>query len=91
MAKGRPRKKLDDSVFSNRVAARIIELMGKREVSIEDLFDGMQQAGFTKKIGTLRKWLQGQNPVDIEAIPYIAFVLQVRPRMIIPDEPIPKF
>jgi transcriptional regulator with XRE-family HTH domain len=88
--KGRPRKKLDDSVFSNRVAAHIIELMKKKGITVEVLHERMQQIGFERKIETVKKWLQGQNPIDIEALPAIAFALQSKPRLLVPNEPAPE-
>jgi hypothetical protein len=84
--KGRPRKKLDDSVFSNRVAAHIIELMTKRSITAEQLHEGMQENGYEGGMETVKKWLQGRSKVDLNAMPALAATLNCRVRTLLPNE-----
>ena len=84
--KGRPRKKLDDSVFSNRVAARIIELIRKKKMTVEQLHEKMELNGYDGGVETVKKWLQGYSKIDLNALPDIAAALSCKVRTVMPDE-----
>lgn len=84
--RGRPRRKLDNLVFSNRVANRIVDLMKKEGLTGEQLYERMTEGGFVGSRETVRKWLSGHNRIDINALPVFAKALDCTTRVLIPKD-----
>jgi len=84
--KGRPRRKLDESTYSNRLATRIQGLMDKAGLTAEALRNRLAQGGYEASVSTIQAWAAGRNRVDIDVIPHLARALDVSCRTVFPKE-----
>jgi len=81
---GRKRKAVDQSSYSGRVASQLVRLREEAGLSVDEVVEKVNKAGYEVSIATLKHWENNRIKVNIDAIPYLAKSLKVKPHDIWP-------
>ncbi|MFH5806432.1 hypothetical protein [Alienimonas sp. DA493] len=76
--KGRPPKPVDQSTYSGRFAARLRELRERRELSVADLRDHLEDGGVKVVEETIRSWERNASTPPLDVFPVLARILYIK-------------
>ncbi len=79
-------KPIDDSTYSGRVAIRLRKLREGAGLSVEQVVEKLNNAGWSIGVQTYYGWENKRRSVDLDAVPFVAKVLKVKPRELLPEK-----
>lgn len=82
----KPRKEPDTKRYAGRVAVRLRELRTLRRLTQEQLAEKLTKSGYPISTPTVYAWENGNLQVQIDALPYVAKVLQVTVGQFMPEK-----
>lgn len=81
---GKKRKSVSTATYSGRVALRLVKLRGDADLSVNEVVEKINKAGYEVAMSTYRSWENKGRSVPLDAIPAICKALKVRPRKFVP-------
>jgi len=83
----RPRSEIDTSTYTGRVAARVVELMTKRQMSADELQTALRQHGVDASTASIYTWIGHTRDIPPDNYPAFAKALGLKSvRAFLPEE-----
>lgn len=81
---GKKRKAVDQTSYSGRVAVRLVKLREEAGLSVEQVVETVNKAGYEMSTNAYRQWEAGNRQVNWDAVPAICKSLKTKARNLIP-------
>ena len=81
---GKKRKAVDQSSYSGRVASRLVKLREEAGLTVEQVVEKINKAGYDMGCPAYRHWESNRSQINVDAIPSIAKALRMKPREVLP-------
>ncbi len=79
-------KPIDDSSYSGRFAIRLRELREKAGLTVDQVVEAMDRAGYSIAARSFYNWEQGRRDTPFDALPALAKALGQNVRNLMPKE-----
>ena len=78
------RKAVDQTSYSGRAAARLVKLREEAGLSVDEVVEKVNKAGFEISGSAYRHWEGALRQINWDAIPAICKALKTKPRDLVP-------